>query len=85
MQRGRWWKILGLAGAMGVAATGAIVVRSERARRAYTPDEVREQLHARYTQAYLRDAHTPEVELLPAKTPWYARLRERCVNKFTRS
>jgi len=43
----RWWKILGLAGIAGVAATGAVVARSERRRRAYTPEQVRERLHAR--------------------------------------
>ena len=43
----RWWKILGLAGAAGVAATGVVIVQSERKRRAYTPDQVRERLHAR--------------------------------------
>ncbi|MFE3099245.1 hypothetical protein ACFROC_15985 [Nocardia tengchongensis] len=43
----RWWKLLGLAGAAGVAATGVVIVRSERKRRAYTPDEVRDRLHAR--------------------------------------
>ncbi|WP_371851752.1 hypothetical protein [Nocardia flavorosea] len=47
----RWWKLLGLAGAAGVVATGVVVVRAERRRRAYTPDEVREQLHARFAQA----------------------------------
>jgi hypothetical protein len=46
-----WWKILGLAGFAGVAATGAVIVRAERARRAYTPDEIREQLHARLAAA----------------------------------
>jgi hypothetical protein len=43
----RWWKILGLAGIAGVAATGVVIARSERRRRAYTPEEIREQLHAR--------------------------------------
>ncbi|MEV6657412.1 hypothetical protein [Nocardia fluminea] len=43
----RWWKILGLAGTAGVAATGVVIVRAERKRRAYTPDQVRERLHAR--------------------------------------
>ncbi|MGW4354401.1 hypothetical protein ACWELJ_20185 [Nocardia sp. NPDC004582] len=43
----RWWKWLGLAGAAGVAATGVVIVRSERKRRAYTPDEIRDRLHAR--------------------------------------
>lgn len=42
------WKALGLAGMAGVAATGALVVRSERKRRAYAPDEVRDQLHRRF-------------------------------------
>ncbi|MEV5649772.1 hypothetical protein AB0L57_16125 [Nocardia sp. NPDC052254] len=43
----RWWKVVGLAGAAGVAATGVVIVRSERKRRAYTPDQVRDRLHAR--------------------------------------
>ncbi len=43
--------MLGLAGAAGVVATGAVVVRAERRRRAYTPDQVREQLHVRLAQA----------------------------------
>ncbi|MGK8508260.1 hypothetical protein ACRS5S_09415 [Nocardia asiatica] len=47
----RWWKALGLAGAAGVVATGVVVVRAERRRRAYTPDQVREQLHVRFAQA----------------------------------
>ncbi|WP_169823318.1 hypothetical protein [Aldersonia kunmingensis] len=45
------WKLAGIAGLVGVAATGAMVVRSERQRRAYTPDEVRERLHERYDRA----------------------------------
>jgi hypothetical protein len=47
----RWWKWLGLACFAGVAATGVVVVRAERRRRAYTPDEIRDRLHARYTEA----------------------------------
>jgi len=46
--------VLGLAGVVGVAATGAVVARSERRRRAYTPDEVRERLHARHAE--IRDS-----------------------------
>ncbi|MCJ0976343.1 hypothetical protein MTX35_01365 [Rhodococcus sp. ARC_M12] len=42
------WKALGLAGMVGVAASGALVVRSERKRRAYAPDEVRDQLQQRF-------------------------------------
>jgi hypothetical protein len=40
-----------LAGFAGVAATGVVIARAERARRAYTPDEIREQLHARLAAA----------------------------------
>jgi hypothetical protein len=47
----RWWKILGLAGIAGVAATGVVVARSERRRRAYTPEQIRERLHARAAEA----------------------------------
>jgi hypothetical protein len=47
----RRWKMLGLAGLAGVAATGVVIARAERRRRAYTPDEVRERLHARLAEA----------------------------------
>lgn len=47
----RWWKIVGLAGLAGVAATGVAVARAERKRRAYTPDEVRARLHARVAES----------------------------------
>ena len=48
----RWWKILGLAAFAGVAATGVVIVRDQRRRRAYTPQEIRERLHDRYTQTH---------------------------------
>ncbi|GIH94816.1 hypothetical protein ACFFMN_24310 [Planobispora siamensis] len=47
----RWWKILGLAGVAGVAATGVVVARAERRRRSYTPDEIRTRLRARLDEA----------------------------------
>ncbi len=47
----RWWKIVGLAGLAGVAATGAVTVHAERRRRAYTPDEVRARLHQRVAES----------------------------------
>jgi hypothetical protein len=47
----RWWKVIGLASVVGVAATGAVVVRAERRRRAYTPDEIRDRLRARHAEA----------------------------------
>ena len=46
----RWWKVLGVAGFVGVAATGAVIARSERRRRAYTPEEIRDRLHERATE-----------------------------------
>ncbi len=47
----RWWKILGVAGLAGVAATGAVIARAERRRRAYTPEEIRTRLHERAGEA----------------------------------
>ena len=47
----RWWKILGLAGFVGLAATGVVIARAERRRRAYTPEEIRARLHARLAEA----------------------------------
>ncbi|HSR26693.1 MAG TPA: hypothetical protein VLW53_24300 [Candidatus Eisenbacteria bacterium] len=43
----RWWKWLGLAGVVGVAASGAVIARAERQRRAYTPEDIRARLHSR--------------------------------------
>ncbi len=45
------WKWLGLAGVAGVVAGGALVVRDERKRRAYTADEVRDRLHQRFAES----------------------------------
>ena len=47
MDRNRVWKVLGVAGLAGVVATGVLVARDERSRRAYTPDEVRDRLRER--------------------------------------
>ena len=47
----RVWKIVGLASLAGVVATGALVARNERERRAYTPDEVRDRLQERLRAA----------------------------------
>jgi hypothetical protein len=52
---GRTWKILGLASFAGVAATGVVIVRAERRRRAYTPDEIRARLHERLEGAVRGD------------------------------
>ncbi len=47
----RWAKVLGVAAFAGVAATGAVIIRDQRRRRAYTPDQVRDRLHARLAQS----------------------------------
>jgi hypothetical protein len=44
------WKWLGLAGVVGVAAGGMLVVRDQRRRKAYTPDEIRDRLHQRLAE-----------------------------------
>lgn len=44
------WKLLGLAGVVGTVAAGAAVVRGERERRSYSPDEVRDRLHRRLAE-----------------------------------
>lgn len=45
------WKWLGLAGVVGVAAGGVLVVRDQRRRRGYTPDEIRDRLHQRLAES----------------------------------
>ena len=49
--KAKWWKILGLAGVVGVAATGVMVARAERRRRSYTPEEIRAKLQERHAVA----------------------------------
>ncbi|ROR92635.1 hypothetical protein [Nocardioides aurantiacus] len=46
-----WWKLLGLAGVGGVAATGAIIARDQRQRAQLSPDDVRSRLHERLAEA----------------------------------
>jgi hypothetical protein len=48
IKRSSWWKLLGLAGVVGVVATGAVITRAERRRRAYTPEEIRARLRDRH-------------------------------------
>jgi hypothetical protein len=50
------WKILGLAGLAGVAATGFVVVRRRRAYREVDTNELRSRLHDRLAEAEYRDA-----------------------------
>jgi hypothetical protein len=76
----RLWKLLGLAGIAGVAAGGAVLVRNERQRRAYTPDDVRSRLHERHaTLAEVPEAPAPvpAAELTAGRTHRLARLLRR--------
>jgi hypothetical protein len=45
------WKLVGLAGLMGVAATGVVVARRRRQQRTYDPDELRARLHQRLAES----------------------------------
>ncbi|ROO59695.1 hypothetical protein EDC02_1503 [Micromonospora sp. Llam0] len=50
---------MGLAAFVGVAATGAVVVRAERRRRAYTAEQIRDRLRQRLVEAGPSDAPPP--------------------------
>jgi hypothetical protein len=52
----RLWKVLGLAGLAGVAATGVIIARDQRQRADLSPAEVRARLHERLADAENRAA-----------------------------
>ena len=56
------WKLLGLAGVAGVAATGVVVARKRRAHVELEPDELRERLRARL-------AEVPRLEDPPLPPP----------------
>jgi hypothetical protein len=44
------WKLIGLAGVAGVAATGIAVARRRRATPDVSPDELRDRLHQRLSE-----------------------------------
>ena len=50
------WKVLGLAGLAGVAATGAIIARDQRQRADLKPDEIRDRLHRRLAEVQVSPA-----------------------------
>jgi hypothetical protein len=54
------WKVLGLAGVAGVAATGVVVARKRRAHTEYDPDELRDRLQERLAGAAVADAEGEE-------------------------
>ncbi len=51
------WKLIGLAGVAGVAASGAIVVRRRRGQQDYDPDALRDKLHERLDETRGAPAH----------------------------
>ncbi|WP_247666314.1 hypothetical protein [Nocardiopsis sp. SBT366] len=68
----KWWKALGVAAFVGVAATGVAIARAERERRAYTPEQVRDRLHARVAEvdrAAQRPVGEPEHEAAAPSGP----------------
>lgn len=75
----RPWKLLGLAGLAGVAATGVVLARSERQRRALTPDDVRARLHERHAAltAVPEPAQPTLAELRAGRSHRVARLLRR--------
>jgi hypothetical protein len=73
----RLWKLLGLAGLTGVAATGVVLARHERQRRSYTPDDVRTRLHERAAAATEAPVPVTTAELTAGRTHRVARLLRR--------
>jgi hypothetical protein len=55
------WKLLGLAGVAGVAATGVVVARQKRETEEYTPEELRDKLRDRMQAAETPVAGDPPV------------------------
>jgi hypothetical protein len=75
MRKHSVWTIVGLAGLVGVAATGVAVVRSERRRRAYTPAAVRTRLHERVAAITTIEDAAPVVSLPVAQPERFHRVR----------
>jgi hypothetical protein len=55
------WKLLGLAGAAGVAATGAVVARNRRPQSDYSAEELRGRLRDRLEQVQAGDEEAAPV------------------------
>jgi len=51
------WRVLGVAGLAGVAATGVIIARDQRRRGQLTPEQVRARLQERVEQAQQAQRH----------------------------
>ena len=52
------WKLIGVAGLAGVAATGVVIARKRRTQRDYDHDELRERLHRRLAEIAERRGRT---------------------------
>ncbi len=72
----QWWKVVGAAAFVGVAATGVLVARAERRHHDYTPEEIHERLRARAAEALEGEALRDEApapgdvaEVLASETP----------------
>jgi hypothetical protein len=59
------WKLLGLAGAAGVAATGAVIARNRRPHSDYSPEELRDRLRARLE--HVEAGHEDAEPVVPKK------------------
>jgi hypothetical protein len=55
------WKLLGLAGVAGVAATGVVAARNRRPQSDYSPDELRERLRERLAEVRAGNDQAPPV------------------------
>ena len=56
------WKLIGLAGLAGVAATGVVVARRRNAPSELAPDEIRQRLHDRLAETRSEGGDSPEAE-----------------------
>jgi hypothetical protein len=60
------WKLVGLAGLAGVAATGVVLARKRRAQHHYQPEELRERLHRRLAEVSAPESGVPTSKPTPA-------------------
>ncbi len=63
------WKLIGVAGLAGVAATGVVVARKRRAQHDYDPDELRDRLHRRLAEIATDSEGTGEPVRDPERGP----------------
>jgi hypothetical protein len=63
------WKLIGVAGLAGVAATGVVIARKRRAQHDYDPDELRDRLHRRLAEVTGDNEGTTATSGDPAAPP----------------